>query len=133
MEMVFSASIIKAIDALIQLARGNLWIGSERGDLPVWCNFRFPTRLKASPIERVKRKDPIPDERIGSWELARTVEFFYLRKRIATVFLAGLEIDGCQGENSFLWGVQRIIYRLCDAEKEEAEVYVGENLSCAPL
>ena len=135
MEMVFSASIITAIDAVMRLAQGRLWLGSERAVLkeaPSWCNFRFPSRLKASPIERVERNDPIAGERIGSWELARTVEFFYLRKRVATVFLTGKLLDGCSGDNDSFWSVQRIKYLLYDAEEGEAEVYVGDNLSCAP-
>lgn len=137
MEMVFSASIVKAIDALMRLAQGKLWLGLEREVLketPVWCNFGFPSRLKASPIEQVKRNDPVVGELVGSWDLARTVEFFYLRKRVATVFLTGKQLDGCPGDNSSFWGVQRIKYLLYlyDKKEEQAEVYVGEGLTLAP-
>ena len=132
MKMQFSASVVTAIEAVMRLHEGKL----EGASQPVWCNFRFPHGLKASPIERVERNDPVLNERIGSWDLARTVEFFYLGKRIATVFLKGLKLDGTDflDDDSF-WGVWKITY-LPDTDRateaESVTVFVGDRLTCAP-
>lgn len=127
MEMRFSLSVITAIEAVKRLEQG------EFGKAPLWCNFRFPSRLKASPIERVNRNDPIEGDRIGSWDLARKVEFFYSGRKIATVFLKGLELDGTQGDNNSFWGVREIEYLPYLEGAEETEtVFLGEYLTCSP-
>ena len=125
MEMRFSASIIRAIDAVMRLKEGKL--GGVR---PCWTNFRFPTSLRAGPIEGELWSKVRP---ISSRELRRTVEFFHLGKRIATVFLRGFELDDGHGRSAddFFWCVERIKYLLCTGKDEEAEIYVGENLSYA--
>jgi len=133
MEMQFSASVITAIEGVLRLHEGKF----KGVPAPIWCNFRFPSSLKASPIEYVKRNDPIPNERVGSWDLNRTVEFFYLGKRIATVFLTGCKLDGMHlVDNGSFWGVRKIRYlpntdRTVDVESS-IMVFIGDNLTSAP-
>lgn len=108
MEMVFSASVITAIDAVMRLHKGTF---RHMPVKPTWHGFKFPSSLKASSIERVGERDPGVSG-VTSWELARTIEFFYFGKRIATVFLEGLEFDDvrCSRDNGSMWGIKQIKY-----------------------
>jgi len=101
-EWRFSLSVIKAIECAMRLFYGKLL---ENVEPPEWMDFDFFHRIEASPIRRLKRK--------GSWELKRDVDFFHYGRRILTVSLVGLKIDGgCSedSDNSSCWEVERVVY-----------------------
>lgn len=82
---------------------------------PVWRNFRFFTRIKATPVRRtehIKFDDDCPD----IWKFEREVEFFHRGKRIAVVALVGQLV--CQKnyvqdkhtDNTTAWKISKIGY-----------------------
>ncbi|MFY9461577.1 MAG: hypothetical protein WAP51_00035 [Candidatus Sungiibacteriota bacterium] len=121
MEIRFTASVIEAVDCVLQLKRGTFWAHPKdttdpddgtKVKPPAWCNCNFFSRIKASPIRRTERVEPT-QERPGSWKLARTVEFFYHGSRVAAIDLVGQTIDGFHHEgldNGSFWAVTRIGY-----------------------
>jgi hypothetical protein len=109
MEMKFTASIIEALDAVLRLEKG-IHPAISKTERPVWCNFSFFSRITATPIRRTKREEPT-QERLGSWMLERTVEFFHHGTRVAVVDLIGQKIDGEDNlDNSSFWAVAKIGY-----------------------
>ena len=119
MEIRFTASVIEAVQCVLRLTQGNLWVIPKEGmgaipgvkvESPVWCNFDFFSRIKATPIRRIKRVDPTRG-RQGSWELERTIEFFHHGSCVAVVNLIGLKIDEQSGlDNDSFWAVIRVGY-----------------------
>lgn len=134
MEMKFSASIALATRTVLDLEKGGLYLRPKGAEpelcsisvqRPVWCNFVFFSRIKPRKIERTRRIDPTED-RHESWDLERTVEFFYRGARLAEVQLVGRDIDGLVFEeeldNGSFWAVSRIAYlRHHDATRDSRE------------
>lgn len=132
MEIRFTASVIEAIQFVLRLMKGKFWL-SEGGlaDSPVWCNFCFFSRIKASPIRRVERIKPTR-ERPGpaSWKLERTIEFFCRESRVAVVDLIGQKFDGDDDglDKGSFWAVTRVGYfrsfsgKLSDSPKDWREI-----------
>ncbi len=122
MEMKFTASIIEAIECLSRLQsgrykvvpKGGKWLHEGGGVLleaPVWCNFSFFSRIKASPIRRKSRLEPDKDH-VGCWRLERVVEFYHHGKCVAVVELAGIKYDTFTGglDNGGMWAVSGLGY-----------------------
>ena len=120
MEIRFTASVIEAVKYVWRLSEGTLWVrlkGSTdpaartKIEYPVWCNFHFFSRIKASPIRRTERMEPTQEKR-GSWKLERAIEFFHHGSRVAVVDLVGQKIDGDHEDidNDSFWAVTRIGY-----------------------
>lgn len=104
-EFKFTASIIEALEAVLRLKEGTL-PAISRADQPVWCNFRFFSRIKATPI-RCMNDQLVPKM------LERTVEFFYRGIRVAVVDLVGQKIDGDNDSKFEFWSVLKIGYFQC--------------------
>ena len=127
MEMQFSRSVITAMDGLMRLHRGEFRSAPIQ---PVWCNFLFPTSLKAGPI---KEEEHRPNGRLAYGFLTREVEFFYRGTRIATVVLYGVRFRGASSDDEFQWGVSQIMYlpKAGAGEQDESvdyeTVYVDEG------
>lgn len=121
MEIKLTSSIIEAIQCVLRLAYGNLYVYLDgRGETmqgtsvpsPSWCNFDFFSRIVASDVRRTKRVEPT-GEHLGYWRLERTVEFFLQGTHVATVTLVGQKTDGCSRDkldNGSFWGVKQIGY-----------------------
>lgn len=120
MEIRFTASVIEAVECVLRLNSGTLWVRPKgttdpaaitKVERPMWCNFDFFSRIKASPIRRMERVEPT-QELLGSWKLGRTIEFFHHGSRVAVVDLVGCKIDGNHEDldNSSFWAVTRIGY-----------------------
>lgn len=132
MEIRFTASCITALECMLQLEKGTLGTKLER---PVWCNFDFFSRIKASPIRRTERVEPTPERR-GSWKFERTIEFFHHGSRVAVVNLVGQKIDGDHEglDNGSFWAVTRIGYfrsfsgGLSDSPEDWREIELGATL-----
>ena len=122
MEMKYTASMALATRMVLDLEREGLYVKPKGAEpelhsisvqRPVWCNFVFFSRIKASPIRRTTRTEPATGKH-GSWALERTVEFFYRGTRVAEVQLVGKKIDGLALEEGLddgsFWAVSRIAY-----------------------
>ncbi len=126
MEIRFTESVIVAMEAVLQLEKGTLLVPGCR---PVWCNFRFFNKVKASPIQQTERVEPTQEKR-GSWKLKRTVEFFHYGSCVAIVNLIGQKVDGDRRglDNGSFWAATRIGYYrsfsggLSDPPKEWREI-----------
>lgn len=138
MEIRFTSSVIEAVETVLRLEKGTLLVSardggdlsvSHRPERPVWCNFDFFSRIKASPIRRTERVEPT-QKRLGSWKLGRTIEFFHHGSRVAVVDLVGQKIDGDHEglDNDSFWAVTRIGYfqsfsgGLSDSPKDWREI-----------
>jgi hypothetical protein len=112
MEIKFTASIIEALDCVLQLLRGDLWFDGKKVEPPKWCNFSFFNQIEASEIRRKREIQPAHDRRRDWWILKRTVKFFYHGSCIATVYLVGQKTIGHDSEldNVSFWGVTRLRY-----------------------
>ncbi len=124
MEMKFTASVVEAIECVLQLQRGLLRYFPKGSDLsshdnsvsvppPVWCNFSLFSfsRIKATPVKMTERVHRTT-EHIGSWKLERKVEFYYWGHHVATVELIGHKSDGAfdKLDNGAFWAVTRLGY-----------------------
>ena len=127
MEIRFSASVITAIDGLMRLHRGE-FKGSPKPD---WTNFRFPTKVKAGSIENGEWHDPHLSGPSKERDIVRKFEFFYQGKKIASVFLFGVEIhwDAIPSHNQTFWGVRSIEYLpdLMEGTVEDETVEVRDS------
>lgn len=138
MEIRFTSSVIEAVECVLRLEKGTLWdyprgttdpAAGTKVERPVWCNFDFFSRIKASPIRRTERVEPTGVRR-GSWKLERTIEFFHHGSRVAVVNLVGQHIDeDYEGlDNGSFWAVTRIGYfrsfsgGLSDSPKDWREI-----------
>lgn len=109
MEIRFTASILEALGTVLRLVNGT-HPEIPATEKPVWCNFSFFSLIRATPIRRTKRDEPT-HERLGSWMLERTVEFFHRGTMVATVCLVGLKIDGVGDlDSGSFWAVASITY-----------------------
>jgi len=106
MEMKFTASIVEALQCILKLERGNLFIYPKGTDLsskpvpsptrveaPIWRDFHFFSFIRATKIRFTRHIEPIEGRRCGSWMLERQVLFFHRGRRIALVKLVGQKLD----------------------------------------
>lgn len=113
LEMRFSASIVLAVEGMLQIVNGNYPLVSNgmrvdhpndqvAAPRPVWYGFAFFDRIEASPIRETKCNER------GHWK-EREVRFFHYGVLVAVVTLVGV-VDGVSGWAG--WATSKIRYAL---------------------
>ena len=133
MEMKFTASVVMAIQAMIDLQRGCLreWLPGQEAQFglsdartclppPCWCNFMFFRKIVPGPILKKKRVEPVRDERVGYWEVEREVHFWHGTDKVAIVTLRGQKCDGDLNgrghDDKTAWAIKKIAYKTGDRD-----------------
>lgn len=138
MEMKFTASVVMAVQAMIELQQGwlRVWLPGQENEYgvsdsrtplppPCWCNFAFFRRIRALPIQRKKRVEPVlgkevayRDQRLGYWEVEREVHFWHGTTLVGKVTLRGEKCDGPLNgrgdDDKTMWAITKIAYMTGD-------------------
>jgi len=133
MEMKFTASVVMAVQAMLELQQRRLrvWLPGQEAEYgfsdsrtslppPCWCNFAFFRRIRALPIQRKKRVDPVPDKSVGYWEVKREIHFYHGMVLVGKVTLRGEKCDGPLNgrgdDDKTAWAITKIAYMTGDRD-----------------
>ena len=113
MEVRLTRSVVKAIEFVLKLEKGeNLCRHSELTQ-PHWTGFDFFDKIKSSPVVKIRRIDYKQGAENGGWLLKREIEFYFYGTLVAKIQLRGKKLNpspDCR-KGMTLWGVRKVEYR----------------------
>ena len=133
MEIKFTASVVMAIQAVMDLQRGVLrvWLTGQEKQYglsdartclppPCWCNFVFFRKIDVKSISKKKRVEPVRDKTVGYWEVEREIHFWHGKNKVAIITLRGKKCDGPLNnrgqDDKTSWAIKKIAYMTGDRD-----------------